>query len=87
MTTITIQTNNSYADKIYKKLKADKNLIKVSVRKKGAAKKKLSPANDNIALAEFGLQSLARAYSKNEPDYADVAVREPKGKYKKNAGR
>ena len=59
MTTITIQTNNKYADKIYKKLKADKNLIKVSVSKKRASKKKLSPGNDRRALAEFGLQSIA----------------------------
>jgi len=29
MTTITIQTNNSYGQKLYQKLKADKNLKKV----------------------------------------------------------
>lgn len=77
MTTITIQTNKEYADKIYKKLKADKNLVSVSVTKKKKKKKKIDSDNDRQSLSEFGLQSLARAYSNDEPDYADVQVKEP----------
>lgn len=87
MTTITISTNNKYADKIYKKLKADKNLVRVSVTKKRKKKKKIDSDNDRQSLTEFALQSLSGAYSNDEPDYTDVQVKEPKSKYKQNAGR
>ncbi|MEO5572761.1 MAG: hypothetical protein ABIT08_04950 [Bacteroidia bacterium] len=87
MTTITIHTNKEYADKIYKKLKADKNLLKVSVSKKRVKKKKSYSDIDRQSLTEFGLQSLSFAYSNDEPDYTDVQVKEPKRKYKKDAGR
>ena len=53
MTTITIQTNNSYADIIYKKLKTDKNLVKVSVRKKKGAKKKLLSNSNSRCLKDI----------------------------------
>ena len=39
MTTITIQASNEYADKIYAKLKAGKNIDKVVIKK--SSKKKL----------------------------------------------
>ena len=51
--------------------------MRVSVTRKRKKKKRTDSDNDRQSLSDFGLQSLARAYSNDEPDYTDVQLKEP----------
>lgn len=76
MTTITIQTNTAYANKLYRKLKEDKNLNKVMIEKKSkstiVASKEISltmpgtPIDEDALLKVLTTASRTRSISAKE---------------------
>lgn len=76
MTTITIQANTAYANKLYRKLKEDKNLNKVMIEKKSktttAASKEISltmpgaPVDEEALLKVLTIASRTKSISSKE---------------------